>query len=431
MSDHLDDRIRDLYAELAEAAPPLPPLPAPESVPSPWVRRWPVLVGVVTAAIVVIAAVPLVLGGFFGVSEDSADTTSIAAAETTEAPAAEVTTTVSAETTEAPAAEELLFEDAIQSLTVSTETVDLAAEVLAAADGLVVGAGVEFTGSTGDLGHADVVIVVEDGAATMLRGQFCGSAWWPPPFADTEGGVIVNSTLPDTRRCTPGEQVERIPTSDLAVTTAVVDDRPVVALATHDGIDLRDLATGSTQNLATFDPTVETPIGASYGGGRWMISLLGADESFGAGGSTRYAFFDKAGAPLVLNGNLAPDFSPATTTYRVGALTPDGASIVFVEQFADLSADVVVWDLDTGSEIERYRIIEPFAGPEDGVGGGEQFARSIDASDTAIVVNVDIANGELHPGRIVRIDRTAGTVTDLESGLDGIRFQLASFRDRP
>jgi len=44
---------------------------------------------------------------------------------------------------------------------------------------------------------------------------------------------------------------------------------------------------------------------------------------------------------------------------------------------------------------------------------------------------VDIANGELHPGRIVRIDRTAGTATDVESGLDGIRFQLASFRDRP
>jgi len=425
MSNQLDDRIRDLYAELAEAAPPLPPLPAPDAVPSPWASRWPVLVAVVTAAIVVIAAVPLVLGGFFGVSEDSADTTSIAAAETTEAPAAEVTTTIAAEV------EEFGFEDAIQSLTVSTETVDLTAEVLAAADGLVVGAGVEFTRSNGDLGHADVVIVVEEGAATMIRGQFCGSAWWPPPFADTEGGVIVNSKLRDTRRCTPGEQVERIPTSDLAVTTAVVDDRPVVALDTHDGIDLFDLATGSTQNLATFDPTVETPIGASYGDGRWMISVLGADESFGAGGSTRYAFFDKAGAPLVLSGNPAPDFSLATATYRVGALTPDGLSIVFVEQFADLSADVVVWDLDTGSEIERYRIIEPFAGPEDGVGGGEQFARSIDASDTAIVVNVDIANGELHPGRIVRIDRTAGTATDVESGLDGIRFQLASFRDRP
>ena len=107
MSNQLDDRIRDLYAELVDAAPPLPPLPllpAPDSVPAPrtWVLRWPVLAAAATAAIVIVAALPTLLtGGFLG-SEDAAETTSVAAAETT-APsetAAPGTTAVGAASTE-------------------------------------------------------------------------------------------------------------------------------------------------------------------------------------------------------------------------------------------------------------------------------------------------------------------------------------------
>ena len=449
MSNQLDDRIRDLYAELADSAPrlpPLPPLTAPEKVSSPWVRRWPVLVAAATATIVIIAAGPLLLGGgVFGTGDEASDTTSIAAAETTEAPTttaaegATETTTVAAETTEAPSTTVSTgspFLDAVQSTTVSTEPVTLPADVLAAADGLVVGALVEFVWpDDGSTGHEFVVMVVDNGAATMILGRDCRVESGSPPFAETGGGVIVHGQegpdISDVRRCTPGEEVEPLAEDGQAMTTALIDGRPVVAIGTESSISVLDLDSGATDILATFDPSVETPTAASYGDGMWVISSLAAGEPFNAGGPTRYVFLDATGARLDVAGNPAPDFSAVTATYRMAALTPNGSELVFVEQFADLSADVVVWDLAAGVEIERYRVIEPFTTPADDAGGGQRFVGSLDASDTEILVNVNIAFGAVAPGGIVRIDRTDGSATDVVSSTEGIDFQVASFLDRP
>ncbi len=100
MSNHLDDRIRDLYAELMEAAPAVPPLPDPGVVRSRRVPTWPALAAMASAtAVVVLLVGALIAGRQFGTSDEAADTT---AAVTTTAVAAETTTTVAAETTAPP-----------------------------------------------------------------------------------------------------------------------------------------------------------------------------------------------------------------------------------------------------------------------------------------------------------------------------------------
>ena len=419
MSNQLDDRIRDLYAELAESAPPLPPLGAPETARSSWATRWAVLAAAATTTIVVIAAVPLLLGGgLFGTS-DVSDTSSIAAAETTEAP----TTTSAAET--APETTEVVAETTTptEQLLVGAEPVDLPGQVLVDADGLVIASVVES-------GGALAVIVVDEGVATTIHGPRCFMESGPPPFSDVAGGVIVSSPLPDVRRCTPGDEVETLAEDGQSMTTALVDGRPAVAIGTETSISVLDLDTRATDVLATYDPSVETPIAVSHGDGMWMISLLAAGELFSSGGSTRYVFLDATGAPLNVAGNPAPEFSAATATYRVAALTPDGSELVFVEQFADLSADVVVWDLAAGVEIERYRVIDPFTTSDD-AGGGQRFVGSLDVSDTEILVNINIAFGAVAPEGIIRIDRADGSATDVLSSTEGIDFQMASFLDRP
>lgn len=88
MSDQLDNRIRDLYAELVEATPPVPPPPLPETVDQPkasprFARPPLVAAGAAVLTLIVVASLPGLLR-VFGVSEDAADTT-IAAAETSEA----------------------------------------------------------------------------------------------------------------------------------------------------------------------------------------------------------------------------------------------------------------------------------------------------------------------------------------------------------
>ncbi len=95
--DHLDDRIRELFAELDAAAPPAPPRPAIVG-PSParWLRV--ALPAVATAAVVLVAVTVVVLSP----SQDSSDaaaetTTTVMAAPETTVSAAETTTSVAAE----------------------------------------------------------------------------------------------------------------------------------------------------------------------------------------------------------------------------------------------------------------------------------------------------------------------------------------------
>lgn len=96
MSDQLDRRIRDLYAEISDAAPPLPPLP--ERVPAGgWLRRLPVIALAAAAAIAVVVATSGVLSLTVG-SDDAGDAE--AASDTTTTMAA-VTTTSAADSGEA------------------------------------------------------------------------------------------------------------------------------------------------------------------------------------------------------------------------------------------------------------------------------------------------------------------------------------------
>ena len=434
MSDQLDDRIRDLYAELVDAAPPVPPLPDLVTVSSPWLRRWPVLAAAAVATIAVLSAVPILVGGeFFEAGDEAADTT-LVAAETSIAPettaasepteVATETTTIEPETTGSP------FIDALQSPNVTTQLVELSPEVLAAVDGLVLDAHVFFTWPDGSEGSSDVVIIVENGAATMLLGRHCGTDFGPRSLTSQTGGVVVNSTSPDIRLCTPGEPVETLEVSGGAVDTALVEGQPVLALTTGDRVDLLNLNDGSMANLVTFEADLEHAESVTHGGGRWVVSVgeFGEPTFFGET-HTRYAFFDESGAELDIPGNPAPDYSPSTTTYREAALTSDGEQLVLVEQFADLAADVVVWDLSAGAEVERYPILDPFAGPTDDAGGGQMALGSVDATDTEIVVTVVTANGHVYPSQIVRIDRSTGAINELSSGVDEIVFQRASFLD--
>lgn len=107
--DRLDDRIRELFAELDAAAPPAPPRPAID-VPSPsrWLRV--ALPAVATAAVVLVAAAVVVLTPGQDSGDASAETTTtvMAAPETTTSmSAAETTTSVAADNPDAFVALEL------------------------------------------------------------------------------------------------------------------------------------------------------------------------------------------------------------------------------------------------------------------------------------------------------------------------------------
>jgi hypothetical protein len=107
MSDQLDRRIRDLYAELTDAAPALPPLP--EQAPAGgWLRRLPVIALAAAAAVAVVVATAGVLSLTVG-SDDAGDVEASSETTTTASPATFPTTTSAADngdaadTTGAPA----------------------------------------------------------------------------------------------------------------------------------------------------------------------------------------------------------------------------------------------------------------------------------------------------------------------------------------
>lgn len=89
MSDRLDRRIRELYAELSDATPPLPPMPEPARGRQ-WMRRLPVIA--LTAA-AVLAAVVATAGVLSLSRSDDSEGVVAGSPTTTSAPATFATTT--------------------------------------------------------------------------------------------------------------------------------------------------------------------------------------------------------------------------------------------------------------------------------------------------------------------------------------------------
>ena len=65
---------------------------------------------------------------------------------------------------------------------------------------------------------------------------------------------------------------------------------------------------------------------------------------------------------------------------------------------------MVSWDLQTGTELSRRRIIDPFVPGDDPYGLGREFVSSLDVSGSRILVNVTVVAMEYLPAGALVVD---------------------------
>lgn len=378
-----------------------------------------------TYPVFVVAAVALATGGCADSSSPTTtNTTTIDVPETgrpTTALAAVDPTTTSVPPTTSDASTLPPRDPARQALQVTTAELNLDEERADLLDGMVLGVHLEFVWEDGAGGSVPVPVRVEEREALIVRGRWCGFAW-VPPLDDLAGGTVASGGRPGVHRCTPGADVAEIRLDNAYVAdTALINGRPTLALLYPDRVELVDLDTAETRILAPFDPSVESPIAASYGGGRWLISI---SESSHAPQPTRYILLDGLGVEQDVAARPRHGFGERHLGHGPAALSPDGSFVVYPRHLESGASDLVVWDIENGVRIQRHRVIEK--GTEWGRFGPD-YVGALDASTSAILVNVSAHGAEDHPKHVLRLDLDSRVLTELDLGLDHATLSMASF----
>lgn len=326
------------------------------------------------------------------------------------------------------------LDPATQDMTVTTAPFDLPPEVLEATDGMLLGATREFVFDDGALGGGSIVLRVEDREARILRGRWCGTDWGPAPFDDLMGGAVVAAYEPgfEVVRCVPGRDVETLHGAGSPALTALIDGRPVLATLTWIGpdlpstVELMDLDTKEVATLFEPDPSVEIPLAASRSnGGIWALTFA-RDASLPVS-SVKYVFVDDQGVPVDVSGNPQSEYPVEDSGLGAAAITPDGNRLLTLQRREDNETDLIVWDLETGSEMARHGMLEALPDDPDTPWPEGRFGSSLFTSGTRAVVNVTAIAEEFHPHGIVVVDLSSGAVTEISGRYGNVWIDLASF----
>ncbi|MGA9595340.1 MAG: hypothetical protein WBV06_04235, partial [Acidimicrobiia bacterium] len=187
--------------------------------------------------------------------------------------------------------------------------------------------------------------VVGDGSGGLFVQSGGNIEWWRPDGTRT---TLVDPTF-------TGSRVE-LRLEDVAV----VDGETNVIFIAAGGENLQRYEEVWRYDVATATPTMIYHTGA-YEGGIRRASLAGnlLVVTRAAEGYTWFLFFDADGNPVDVH-NPKPDGAEAPIFVDQGVLSPDGATLAYLE--SDLASpaddntwpmDVVVWDLATGTETSR------------------------------------------------------------------------------
>lgn len=291
-----------------------------------------------------------------------------------------------------------------QLSTVTVEPFVLSPDALDLFDGLLLSVPVDVVFEGGGRGWATAAVRVVDGEAWIVMGRFCG--WEYLPALDAiDGSVLFDSGIV----CTPGERYATVPFWR-ALATARVDDRRLVLVAGEEGLRHLDLDSREFEPVVDVDWEVERPASASFGSGQWVVVMAECcAEELDARG--RVVFVDPNGSMIVHENNPFPEFGDEVGP-RAAVLDPDGTTLIVAVEDGGRAAHLVFWDLETGVELSRQRIIDPVILGDDPRNVAREFVSSIDLSEGRVLVNVTVAAGEYLPARALLVD-PEGNVVDL------------------
>jgi hypothetical protein len=300
------------------------------------------------------------------------------------------------------------LDPAHQSTTVTVEEIEF--DVPDSLDGLVLGGVLEGTFDDGAAGAVPVVLTTRGDEATLIRGRWCGTWWGPAPRSDGLGGVVVSTDEPSLVRCSPGETVHTVGTGMTQLGVGIVGDRPVVVAIEWGAPEpvTVDLVTGES---STFFPAQGELVGASYGGGRWLLTSIGS--------GVELALFDTSGSPI-------PALMPSGTSRRWPAVIDDsGTRIAWIEQGEEPiepggpPVQLVVWDVVAGRETHRLEV-EVADGLRAGVG-------EIDLRGSRVILGVYGHDAEEYPARALLVDIDDGSAVPIDLGIPNLTIVMATF----
>lgn len=313
--------------------------------------------------------------------------------------------------------------DVDDARSVSAVPIDLPQEILAGSEGLILGVTEEMTFPDGAGGVRSIVVRVQDGEATAVRGRECGNFYGPAPLDDLMGGTVLANDEGGTVRCTPGDDSHPVDHTSPPLDTAMVDDRAVVALpwltTAEAGVDLLDLLTSDATTIYTTDGGVEYPQAAARSDtGEWVITLAETNVEFPR---VRYVFVDDSGGEIDVPANPQPVLPETDTGLRSATFSPDGQLLAIVAEQGDGSTDVIIWDLRIGAEVDRFDAVEDSA---------QEQVRSLSMSRDRLVVNIDARDAEIHPSRFVVVDLVTAERTEIGGIHPPLGIMNASFIER-
>ena len=341
------------------------------------------------------------------------------------------TTTAPAVTTSEPTTLPTL-DPATQDLEVTVAPFDLHPDLLAATEGMVLGIDREFLFEDGGLGGGPLVVRVEGGEAQIVRGRWCGTDWGPAPLDDLSGGVVVAPYEQgyEVVRCAPGSEVQKLSSGGTPAHTALIDGEPVLALMSWSevgnsaSVNLKNLDTGDVTTLLEIDASSERPTAVSRSqDGVWVVTLIGEGDYLKA--PVRYVLVDDEGGPVDARGNPQPHYDEGSG-FGAAALTPDGR-LLTLRRDEDSRTELTVWDLETGSELARHRVLSEFHDDPETPWPEGRYAESIYTDGSRAVVNVTAVAEEPHPYGIVIVDLVSGDVTGVSREYRNVLVKLGSF----
>lgn len=294
---------------------------------------------------------------------------------------------------------------------------DLSPDALDLFDGMLLSAYFDLVFEDGGRGGASPAVRVADGEAWILKGQLCH--WDYVRALDAmDGSVLFDEGV----LCAPGERYQVLRIAK-ALATARIEGRRIVLGAGENGLRHLDVDTREFEAVLDVDWDVERPAGASFGAGQWVVVMaesgVGEHEARG-----RIVFVDLSGSLVVHEHNPFPEFGD-TVGPRGAALEPGGTTLIVAVEGEDGGTDLVSWDLETGTELSRHHLLDPFVPGDFPYPFGREFVSSLKVDDGRVLVNLTGVDGEYHASGALLVD-PEGNVVDL-SDQDEIDVAGADF----
>lgn len=303
--------------------------------------------------------------------------------------------------------------------------------LLAAVEGMVIAGEMLQSSEDEGLGRSWLAIVRDGVAIEIVAGQCYRDSWHLGPPLDASGGAMLLQTGEGLVVCAPGEQVRLFSGRVGVQGTTVIDGRALALVGAEDGLHYLDLETMAVEPFADlqFDVSLgnEWPTDAkhaSHGTGTWAVVLESTAGPM-QDRVRRLVFFDDTGGPLDID---APFAEPADDSkLAAAALSSDGTTLFYAEEYPDGATDLVRWDLAAKTEIGRVRILDAFERGDDPYGFGRPFVSYLDVGPEFTLVGLATVEAENFLSGVLLVG-SDGSIEDLSESGDW-RVVAASFLD--